>query len=156
MHHYHARLTWTGNTSSGTSDYRAYNRDYELRFAGKTNVLRGSADPHFRGDPTRYNPEEMLLGALSACHLLWYLHLCADAGIRVLAYQDAPTGTLEIDADGGGRFCGVDLYPTVTLAPGADAERARALHQTAHARCFIANSCNFPVRHHVRLQTETS
>ena len=146
MHHYRAHLRWTGNTGTGTSGYWDYARDYELQFAGKADVLLGSADPAFRAAPGRYNPEELLLGSLSACHLLWYLHLCADAGIRVLAYEDAPTATLQLDADGGGCFTGAVLYPTVTLAPGADTERARALHATAHRRCFIARSCNFPVR----------
>ena len=147
MHPYEARLTWTGNTGSGTTAYHAYERSYELRFAGKAEALRGSSDPRFRGDPARYNPEEMLLGSLAACHMLWYLHLCAEAGVVVITYEDTPTGRMRIEADGGGRFEEVLLRPVVTLAAGSPTAPAETLHGAANARCFIANSCNFPVRH---------
>ena len=109
-------------------------------------MLLGSADPSFRGDLERYNPEELLLAALAACHMLWFLHVCAEAGVVVLDYEDQPSGLMVMDANGGGRFRDALLQPAVTLAaPSAVAELAR-LHQLAHARCFIANSVNFPVR----------
>jgi organic hydroperoxide reductase OsmC/OhrA len=144
-HRYAARVEWTGNAGVGTRDYRSYRRDHVIRFDGKPD-LAGSSDPAFRGDPARYTPEELLVATLSACHMLWYLHLAAVAGVVVESYEDAAEGTLEIDPDGAGRFTEVRLRPRVRISAG-DAERARALHHDAHRRCFIANSVNFPVRH---------
>ena len=144
-HRYRSTVTWQGNRGTGTADYRGYSRRHTLRFPGKPD-LPGSSDPVFRGDPERYNPEELLVAALAACHMLWYLHLCADAGVRVEAYADEAEGTLEVTRDGGGRFTQVILHPKVAISAGS-AERARALHQAAHDKCFIANSVNFPVEH---------
>lgn len=145
-HHYRVRLDWTGNSGSGTSAYRDYERAHELSAAGKP-VIAGSSDPHFRGDPSRWNPEELLVASLSACHQLWYLHLCSAAGIVVTAYADEAEGVMAMEADGGGRFVRVVLRPRVTLAPGADAAKATTLHHDASAMCFIARSVNFPVEH---------
>jgi organic hydroperoxide reductase OsmC/OhrA len=142
-HTYATRTEWTGNLGRGTADYRAYARDHVVTAAGKPE-LKGSSDPAFRGDATRWNPEDLLLAALSSCHMLWYLHLCAEAQIAVLAYHDDAVGTMLEDA-GGGRFTGAVLRPVATLAAGADALRAEALHAQAHRLCFIANSVNFPV-----------
>lgn len=144
-HHYHIQLQWTGNNGTGTSNYRAYERAYTISAKGKPDLL-GSSDPAFRGDRGRYNPEEMLVAALSSCHMLWYLHLCAEAGVVVTDYRDAAGGTMEEGADGGGRFSEVILRPRVTITEEGMRERAEALHERAHALCFIANSCNFPVR----------
>jgi len=143
-HRYALHLTWTGNDGSGTSGYRAYRRDHELAASGKPTIA-GSSDPQFRGDRQRWNPEELLVAALSACHQLWYLHLCADAGIVVSAYEDSPEGFMEESADGGGQFTRVVLRPQVTVATGSSAELAQSLHERAHALCFIARSVNFPV-----------
>lgn len=145
-HTYHTQLHWTGNLGSGTSGYRAYSRDHEIQVEGKP-MLPGSSDPTFRGDPSRYNPEDLLVSSLSACHMLWFLHLCTDAGIVVTAYSDNATGTMTETADGSGRFSEVILHPQVTVAEAAMVERAQALHAAAYRMCFIANSCNFPVRH---------
>ncbi|MFP5515409.1 MAG: OsmC family protein [Alphaproteobacteria bacterium] len=145
-HRYSVRVDWTGNLGTGTSAYRAYSRDHTIS-AGTKPAIPGSSDPAFRGDPARWNPEDMLVGALSACHQLWYLHLCASAGIAVTAYADEAEGVMEEGADGGGRFSGVVLRPRVTLAPGSDTAKALALHREAAEKCFIANSVNFPVRH---------
>ena len=125
-------------------DLRAYSLDYEIGAEGKP-VIHGSADPAFRGDRSRWNPEELLVASLSACHKLWYLHLAAEAGIIVTAYTDRAEGVLEVGRDGAGRFKSVVLRPTVTVAAGSDVGKARALHQPAHEKCFIANSVNFPV-----------
>lgn len=144
-HEYTTDLVWTGNRGEGTSGYRAYDRAHELSIAGKP-VIPGSADPHFRGDASRYNPEELLVASLSACHMLWFLHLCADAGIRVEEYTDQATGTMQLTADGGGHFAEVVLRPRVRAADGADSARVDELHHRAHALCFIARSVNFPVR----------
>jgi organic hydroperoxide reductase OsmC/OhrA len=143
-HQYAVSLTWSGNLGSGTSGYRDYSRNYEIGADGKP-AIPGSADPAFRGDRARWNPEELLVASLSACHKLWYLHLAAEAGIIVTAYSDRAQGMMEIGRDGAGRFKSVVLRPTVTVAAGSDAERARTLHKPAHEKCFIANSVNFSV-----------
>jgi len=145
-HHYLTQLRWTGNRGEGTSNYRAYDRDHVLAAAGKPE-LPGSSDPSFRGNPARYNPEELLLASLSSCHMLWYLHLCAVNGVVVVAYEDAAEGTMVETEDGGGRFSSVLLRPVVTVTNAAMKEKAMELHHDANKLCFIANSVNFPVRH---------
>ncbi|HTV51869.1 MAG TPA: OsmC family protein [Steroidobacteraceae bacterium] len=152
-HVYSLTVRWTGNTGSGTSAYRAYRRDHVVQ-AGQKPTIEGSSDPHFRGDPARWNPEELLLASLAACHQLWFLHLCAEAGIVVIAYEDEPLGWMSEHPDGGGEFSRVLLRPRVTLqiAPGQALSpelqaRARQLHARAHALCFIARSVRFPVEH---------
>ena len=144
QHNYAARTEWTGNLGQGTASYRAYSRDHAILAAGKPD-LPGSSDPAFRGDASRWNPEDLLVASLSSCHMLWYLHLCAQAGIILLAYHDDAQGTMVEDAGGGGRFAQVILRPVATLAVGGDAALATALHEEAHRLCFIANSVNFPV-----------
>lgn len=144
QHTYTVRLDWTGNDGAGTRDYRSYRRDHTLAAAGKP-VLPASSDPAFRGDPTRYNPEELLVASLSSCHMLWYLHLCAVNHIVVTAYHDDPVGQMDERPDGSGAFTRVLLRPTVTISADSDAGRAAALHHDAHRYCFIANSVNFPV-----------
>ena len=145
LHTYRIALRWTGNTGDGTASYRGYSRDHELTAAGKP-AIAGSSDDAFMGDPARWNPEELLLAAVAACHELWYLSLCATAGIVVAAYEDRPEATMAEDADGG-RFTAILLRPHVTLADPADEPRALALHHEANAKCFIANSLNLPVAH---------
>lgn len=141
-HTYTIAVTWTGNTGTGTSAYGAYSRDHRIAGADKPPV-EASSDPAFRGDARRYNPEELFLAALSACHMLWYLHLCAEAGVIVTAYTDVPKGIMT-ESDGG-RFTGVTLYPQVRVTEKSMVKTASGLHQEAHTRCYIANSCNFPV-----------
>jgi organic hydroperoxide reductase OsmC/OhrA len=144
-HTYTVRVSWTGNLGLGTQNYRAYSRAHEIIAAGKP-PLPGSSDPAFRGDPSCYNPEELLVASLAACHMLWYLHLCAQAGIVVTSYRDEPLGRLAEEAGGGGRFTEVLLQPKVGLEKGADRNLAARLHKRAHELCFIASSVNFPVR----------
>ena len=143
-HKYFVTVTWTGNTGTGTSGYRDYGRQHEISEAGKP-VIAASSDPAFRGDAARWNPEELLLAALSSCHQLAYLHLCAVAGVVVVDYVDHAEGRMEMTADGAGQFTHVLLRPKVTIAAGSDAAKALALHHEAHETCFIANSVNFPV-----------
>lgn len=145
QHEFSIVTSWTGNAGTGTSAYSAYRRDHLIAGQGKAAPIEGSSDPAFRGDGSRYNPEELLIASLSSCHMLWYLHLCADAGIVVTAYRDEASGTLEISPGGGGRFTRVVLRPHVGLADAADAEKAAQLHHSAHEKCFIAESVNFPV-----------
>lgn len=144
-HGYAVRVEWTGDLGGGTAGYRAYSRDHEISAEGKP-VLAGSSDPAFRGDPGRYNPEELLVASLSGCHMLWYLHLAADAGLVVTSYVDRASGAMVEAEDGGGRFREVVLAPEVSIAAGGDVELARALHERAHGLCFIARSVSFPVR----------
>ena len=147
QHVYQTTTTWTGNTGRGTADYRAYLRDHELTAAHKTAPIPGSSDPAFRGDRSRYNPEELLVASLSACHMLWVLHLCAEAGIAVTAYRDEAIGTMAQSEDGGGQFTEVVLRPRMTIADAGKIAEAEAVHRRAHELCFIARSVNFPVTH---------
>lgn len=145
QHSYPIRMTWTGNTGTGTKDYRGYQRTHEYSVPGKP-VIPGSSDPAFRGDATRYNPEELLVMSISSCHMLWYLHLAADAKIVVAGYDDQAVGTMVLVEATGGHFTEVVLRPTVTVEPGTDLAKAESLHARAHHLCFIANSVNFLVR----------
>jgi organic hydroperoxide reductase OsmC/OhrA len=144
QHRYEVRIDWTGNLGSGTSGYRAYSRNHELSAAEKPRVPC-SSDPAFRGDPARYNPEELLLASLSACHMLWYLHLCANAKIVVTSYSDSANGTMKENPDGSGEFVAAVLHPRVQITQGSNAETAKRLHEEAHKLCYIARSVNFPV-----------
>ncbi|MEM9273419.1 MAG: OsmC family protein [Cyanobacteria bacterium P01_F01_bin.143] len=143
-HFYQISLQWIGNRGTGTSDYQAYNRAYEIEIPGKPKIF-GSSDPAFLGDKSKYNPEELLIAALSSCHMLWYLHLCADAKIIVTSYSDRAQGTMAITKNGGGKFTQVILKPEITIATPSKLEQAQQLHHQAHQLCFIANSVNFPV-----------
>jgi organic hydroperoxide reductase OsmC/OhrA len=144
-HHFQASTRWTGNLGSGTSGYRDYSRSHEISGTAKSAAIPGSSDPVFRGDPARYNPEELVVAALSACHMLWVLHLCADAGIVISEYSDEPTGEVREHAGGAGEFTTVTLRPRMTIADPARAGEAIALHERAHHLCCIARSVNFPV-----------
>jgi organic hydroperoxide reductase OsmC/OhrA len=146
-HQYRTTLRWTGNTGQGTASYGSYSRNHEFSGNGKAQALPGSSDAHFRGDASRYNPEELLVAALSSCHLLSYLHLCAVNGVVVTAYEDDASGTMIEDPDGGGHLTGVVLRPRVSISPESDKEKALHLHHEAGNLCFIARSVNFPVSH---------
>ena len=141
-HHFAARLVWTGAAQGPIKDYDSYSREYRIEVAGKP-PIEGSSDPTFGGDAGRLNPEDLLVMALAACHMLSYLALCARAGIAVAAYEDRASGKMATK-DRRMRFVEVTLAPEVRVAAG-DLERARALHEDAHAACFIASSVNFPV-----------
>lgn len=144
QHRYVVKTVWTGNHGSGTSDYRGYGRAHTIVADGKPDLL-GSSDPAFLGDQSRWNPEELFVASLSACHKLWYLSLCAGAGVTVTAYEDAAEGVMTEAANGSGRFTAVTLKPRVTITTASDPDQAAALHRAAHAMCFIARSVNFPV-----------
>ena len=145
-HLYSLTVTWTGNKGEGTKDYRSYNRDHLIFSEGKPEIS-GSSDPVFRGDKTKYNPEDLLVASLSACHLLSYLHVCAVAGVIVVDYSDQASGTMVETPDGGGHFTEVTLHPVVTVSDESMIEKANSLHEKAASLCFIASSCNFPVHH---------
>lgn len=143
-HSYSVNVTWTGNTGIGTSKPNGYSRNHEVRIAGK-HVIEASSDPAFAGDPTRHNPEELLVAALSQCHMLWFLSRCAKHGVIVTAYEDDAIGTMVEHRDGGGEFTNVTLCPRITLASEADPTLLARLHDESHHLCFIARSVNFPV-----------
>jgi organic hydroperoxide reductase OsmC/OhrA len=144
QHSYTSTIIWTGDRGQGNAEYRAYDRTWEVRTPGKP-VISCSNDPLLGGDPSRPNPEDMLLSSLSACHMLWYLHLACNAGVLVSAYEDEPVGVGETSPDGAGRFLRATLRPTIQVKRGTDLASADALHQQVHQYCFIARSVNFPV-----------
>lgn len=144
QHPFTATIVWTGDRGQGTAAYHGYDRTWEVRTPGKP-VISCSNDPALGGDPARPNPEDLLLASLSACHMLWYLHLACEAGIVVLSYEDAPLGVGESNPDGSGRFVSATLRPVIRVRRGADLARADAIHQQVHRYCFIARSVSFPV-----------
>lgn len=145
-HHYRATTHWVGNRGTGTSDYKSYDRNHDIKVAGK-DILKCSSDPTFRGDKTRHNPEELLVASISGCHMLWYLHLCAVNGIVVTEYSDEALGTMEENKDGSGQFSEITLRPRVTVEDESMLEKANSLHHDANKMCFIARSVKFPVHH---------
>ena len=146
QHNYNLTAKWTGNTGTGTSNYKAFERSHTIFVNNKVDLL-GSSDPAFRGDKTKHNPEELLVASLSTCHMLWYLHLCAEAGVIVVDYVDNATGIMMETSDGGGHFTEVTLNPIVIVTENSMIERANELHYKANELCFIANSVNFPIYH---------
>lgn len=146
QHHYQLTINWKGNKGTGTSGYRDYERDYSILSENKVEIL-ASSDAAFRGDKTKYNPEDLLVASISACHMLSYLHLCAVNGVVVVEYADHASGTMEETADGGGHFNEITLNPTITVTEASMIEKANALHEAANKICFIAASVNFPVHH---------
>lgn len=151
IHRYGITLKWTGNTGSGTLNYRSYERAHEIT-AGEKPAILGSSDPSFRGDPERWNPEELLVASLSACHKLWYLHMCAVSGVVVVEYVDHAEGFMEESPDGSGHFQKVILRPEIKIAQGSDKRKAEELHALANKKCFIANSVKFPVLHQPKIE----
>jgi organic hydroperoxide reductase OsmC/OhrA len=145
-HHYEITVEWTSNRGEGTVGYRAYARDHEVT-ADRRPAIAGSSDRAFRGSPERWDPERLLVAALSQCHMLSYLHLCAEAGVVVVRYTDRAEGTMRQTPDGGGHFIEVMLRPLVTVSEKSMVSAARELHGRAYELCFIASSVNFPVRH---------
>jgi organic hydroperoxide reductase OsmC/OhrA len=146
QHQYKLKIKWTGNSGRGTSGYREYDRSHSILVENKVEI-HGSSDPAFLGDKSKHNPEELLLASLASCHMLWYLHLCSEAGVIVIDYVDSAKGIMIENQDGGGRFTEVTLHPVVTVSQISMLDKANELHNRAHELCFIANSVNFPVRH---------
>ena len=145
-HHYDLDIQWTGNRGEGTASYRTYDRSHTIKAHGKV-PIEASSDPSFRGDKTKYNPEELLVASLSSCHMLWVLHLCAVNGVVVTDYRDEAVGVMLVSDDGDGMFKEVILKPTVTVTQSDMIEKLEAIHTEANKKCFIAKSVNFPVHH---------
>lgn len=152
-HSYTIAMEWTGNTGQGTKDYRSYERSFEVTYEQKPALL-GSSDPSFRGDPKKWNPEELLLSSLASCHMLWYLHLCSEQKIIVTKYHDKPAAIMMIDSSGKGYFKEASLHPLITISDAARIADAERLHEEAHRKCFIANSINFPLSIHPKFVTD--
>ena len=146
QHNYKLTIKWTGNKGTGTSGYKAFDRSHSIIADNKVEI-EGSSDPAFRGDKTKHNPEELLLAAVSSCHMLWYLHLCAVEGIIVMDYADNATGTMNETDNGGGKFTEITLHPVVIITDNLMIEQANGIHRKANELCFIANSLNFKVFH---------
>ena len=151
QHIYKPIIEWTGNKGSGTFDYRSYSRSHTILIDGKPEIL-ASSDSSFRGEKHKHNPEDLFVSSIAGCHMLWYLHLCADDGVVVLKYMDEAEGTMIIEPDGSGYFEKVILRPKVIISKDSSIERAAALHKDAHRMCFIANSCKFPITHEADIQ----
>jgi len=145
-HHYQLVVQWTGNLGIGTTTYKSYERSHVIKSGDKPEIM-GSSDPAFRGDSSKYNPEELLVASLSSCHMLWYLHLCSEAGIVVIDYVDRASAVMTETANGGGRFKEVTLNPIVMVKEAVMISEAIDLHKKANELCFISNSVNFPVLH---------
>ena len=152
-HHYEIAVTWTGNTGAGTTSLRAYSRDHEVAAEGLM-TIPGSSDPAFRGDPLRWNPEQLYVASIAQCHMLWYLGLAAEAGVVVTAYADRPTGVMNEEPSGAGQFGSVTLRPTVTISAESDPQLAREVHDRVADYCFIARSVKTPIHHDVTVLAE--
>lgn len=153
-HNYEVNIEWTGNEGNGTQNYTSYNRNHTIIGQGKYDHILASSDPSFSGDPSRYNPEDLFLSSLSACHMLWYLHLCSVHKIIVTEYSDNATGVMEESQNGSGQFTQVTLHPTVKITDALMIPKANQLHEEANKMCFIANSCNFKIGHHPHIIAE--
>jgi len=151
-HFYNLTIKWTGNTGQGTLNYRSFERSHVIEVENKPQLL-GSSDPAFRGDRSKHNPEDLLVASLSSCHMLWYLHLCAEAGVIVTEYIDYAKGIMVETANGGGKFKEVTLNPSVIVENESMIEKANSLHKKANELCFIANSVNFPVKHNANCKS---
>ncbi len=155
-HNYSLTIQWPFAPGDATNSYTSYQRKHEITGEGKTIGIPMSSDPHFRGDAENYNPEELLLGSLSSCHMLWYLHLCSTNGVVVTSYRDEPIGLMITQKNGSGRFDSVTLKPVVEVATKEMIEKAITLHQQAHEMCFISNSVNFKVNHEPKIEVSPS
>ncbi len=152
QHNYKVTIKWTGNKGTGTDHYKNYERSHQIIIENKLDIL-GSSDQKFRGDKTKHNPEDLFVSSLSSCHMLWYLHLCSEAGVVVTDYIDNATGIMIETSNGGGQFTEVTLNPIVTVTEQHMIDKANKLHKKANKLCFIANSINFPVKHNPMAKT---
>ena|SRR5438045_2143981 len=154
-HRYKLVMQWTGNSGSGTSSYKAYERNHIIKAEGKSEIVC-SSDASFRGDKTKYNPEELLVASISACHMLWYLHFCADAGVIVISYVDNATGIMQETETGSGYFKEITLSPEIVVRDVSMIDKANKLHSKANEYCFIANSVKFPIYHRPQCKAATN
>lgn len=151
-HIFKATLNWKPKEGENTQNPRNYTRDHEVKITDKK-LLQLSAAKSFRGDTNLLNPEDLLLSAITSCHMMSYLYVCSQNQVEILSYSDNSEGILEVVGDGGS-FERVDLNPVVTIKNPKDIELAKELHTKANELCFIANSCNFPIHHKAKILVE--
>ncbi len=144
-HHYKLTAVWTGNKGDGTKNVRTYDRSHTVSIDGKPELFL-TTDNAAVGDKSKLNPEDLLVTAISSCHMLSYLYLCSLEGIVITAYIDNASGIMIEEADGSGKFKEVTLRPNFHVAEESMVERAIELHHKAHEICYIANSVNFEVK----------
>lgn len=129
---YRATALWEGGEGEDT-------RAHDVLLGAQT--LASSSAAEFGGDDSKSNPEALLVGALSSCHMLFFLALARKRGLGVASYEDDAEAVLE-----GKRFTSATLRPRVRWAEDPpEPEAVEALHERAHKLCFIANSVDFPV-----------
>lgn len=153
-HIYKLTAVWTGNTGNGTKNVRAYERSHTVSIGGKPDLFLTTDNPAV-GDKSKLNPEDLLVTAISSCHMLSYLYVCAMEGVVITAYTDHATGTMIENERGGGRFKEVILNPVFYVADESMVEKAIELHHKAHEICYIANSVNFEVKCNPTCKTES-
>ena len=132
-HHFPLSLSWTGNSLDAS-----YNRNATLSNAGKVSIAVSSA-PEYAGDPTRWNPEDLLGSALATCHMLTFLALCAKAKVEVVGYEDHAEAVLDTVAKVA-RVTEVRLRPVIRVTRGTSMAKVIDLFEKAHKYCFVANS----------------
>ena len=154
-HEYVANIVWTGNTGRGTSSYKSYDRNWQIVTPHKA-IIECSNDPLLGGDPTKHNPEDLLVASIASCHMLWYLHLCAVAGVNVISYHDTPLALGELERSGAGRFTSITLRPQIEITAESDENKALSIHGDIHQYCFIARSLNFPVNFQPKITKNSS
>ncbi len=142
MHEYQASVIWV--RESGPFADGRYSRNHQWQLGGGA-VCRASASPQVvpvpYSDPGAIDPEEAFVAAISSCHMLWFLDLARQAGHEAEAYHDPAVGQMSRAADGGLWMAKVTLFPTTRWAgPGPDDRELQALHETAHEKCYIAQS----------------
>ena len=142
-HKYQLKLNWTGGSEI---DAIQNDRMYEVLIDRKPTIY-GSADKPFFGDPEKYNPEDLLLAALSACHMMSFMYVCRKLGIKVYHYEDHATGLLKINQDGTGQFEFAELKPKVKADHMPDGMIFKELNSRAAKLCFIKRSINFTVNY---------
>lgn len=144
-HNYKLTAEWTGNKGDGTKNVRTYDRSHTISIQGKPDLFLTTDNPAV-GDKSKLNPEDLLVSALSSCHMLSYLYLCSMEGVIITTYLDNATGIMIENESGGGKFKEVTLNPIVSVTEESMVEKAIALHHKAHEICYIANSVNFEVK----------
>jgi organic hydroperoxide reductase OsmC/OhrA len=143
-HNYKLTAVWTGNNGDGTKNVRTYDRSHTVSIEGKPELFL-TTDNAAVGDKSKLNPEDLLVAAISSCHMLSYLYLCSLDGVVITSYTDNATGIMLENESGGGSFKEIILHPICEVTDESMITKALELHHKAHEICYIANSVNFEV-----------
>ena len=135
MAEHRIRLTWTDGGKPFT--YESYPREHEIEFKDGQDRLTASASPAYKGDGKHGDPEDLLVAALSSCHMLSFLAICTKKKITVQSYEDDAVGFLENE---GGNLWITKVILRPKIMSNADAATLEQIHHLAHKACFIANS----------------